>query len=113
MDSASAFGREARAVNPNDWKRAKELFSTAVTLDEAERDAYIDSQPDSNEILDEARSLLAAYLESPDFLEGAVPELPPVERRLRLPSTEPTLLLPQQQTGAPRLWPLPTSAPRR
>ncbi len=76
MDSKAAVGREAQAVNLNDWKRAKELFSTAVTLDEAERDAYIDSQPDSIEILDEARSLLAAYFESPDFLEGATPELP-------------------------------------
>ena len=82
-------------MNPNDWTRAKELFSTAVTLDEAGRDAYIDSQPDSNEILDEARSLLAAYLESPDFLEGAVPELPPVEL-----TDEPAISLAGRRIGA-------------
>jgi serine/threonine protein kinase len=67
-------------VNPNDWKRAKELFSTVVEMAEAERDPFIAAQPDSNEVLDEVRSLLAAYLESPDFLEGASPELPPVDQ---------------------------------
>ncbi len=79
MDSKTAVRGEARAVNPNDWKRAKELFSTVVELAEAERDPFLAAQPDSNEVLDEVRSLLAAYLESPDFLEGASPELPPVD----------------------------------
>jgi len=66
-------------VNPNEWKRAKELFSTVVELAEAERDPFLAVQPDSNEVLDEVRSLLAAYLQSPDFLEGASPELPLVD----------------------------------
>jgi hypothetical protein len=66
-------------VTPNEWKRAKELFSTVVELAEAERDPFLAAQPDSNEVLDEVRSLLAAYLESPDFLEGASPELPLVD----------------------------------
>jgi tetratricopeptide (TPR) repeat protein len=63
-------------VNPNDWKRSKELFSTVVELAEAERDPFLAAQPDSNEVLDEVRSLLATYLESPDFLEGVTPPLP-------------------------------------
>ncbi|MGD0682892.1 MAG: serine/threonine-protein kinase [Terracidiphilus sp.] len=63
----------------NDWKRAKELFSAVAELAEAERDLFLAAQPDSNEVLDEVRSLLTAYLESPDFLEGASPELPPVD----------------------------------
>jgi serine/threonine protein kinase len=95
MDSKAAVGGEAQAVNANDWKRAKELFSTAVALDEAERDAYIDSLPDSNEILDEVRSLLAAYLEAPDFLEDAVPELPPLEL-----ADEPSISLAGRRIGA-------------
>ena len=95
MDSASAFGREARVLNPNDWNRAKEHFSNAVALSETERDAYLDAQPDSKEVLDEARSLLAAYLESPGFLEGAVPGLPPVE-----PDDEPSISLAGRRIGA-------------
>ena len=72
-------------MNPNDWDRAKALFSTAVALDEGQRDSYLGSQPDSKEILNEVRSLLAAYLESPDFLEGATPELPLEELSGELP----------------------------
>jgi hypothetical protein len=65
-------------VNPNDWARAKEIFTAAAGLAAAERDAYLHAQPDSKEVLDEARSLLAVYLESPDFLEGVTPVFPPV-----------------------------------
>jgi serine/threonine protein kinase len=74
-------------MNPNDWDRAKQLFSTAVALDEGQRDSYLGSQPDSKEILNEVRSLLGAYLESPDFLEGAVPELPLDELSGELPTS--------------------------
>jgi tRNA A-37 threonylcarbamoyl transferase component Bud32 len=82
-------------VNPNDWRRVKELFSTAVALDECKRDSLLDAQPDSEEVLDEVRSLLAAYLESPDFLEGSVPELPPLE-----PIDEPANSLAGRRIGA-------------
>ena len=66
-------------MNPNDWARAKEIFTAATGLAAAERDAYLHAQPDSKEVLDEACSLLAVYLESPDFLEGVTPVFPPVE----------------------------------
>jgi hypothetical protein len=66
-------------VTPNDWRRVKELFSTAVALDESEQDSFLDAQPDTEEVVGEARSLLAAYLESPDFLEGSAPELQQLE----------------------------------
>ena len=66
-------------MNPNDWARAKEIFTAAAGLAAAEQDAYLHAQPDSNEVLDEARSLLAVYLESPDFLEGVTPVLPLVD----------------------------------
>jgi len=65
-------------VTPNDWARAKEIFTAAAGLAAVERDAYLYAQPDSKEVLDEARSLLAVYLESPDFLEGVTPVFPPV-----------------------------------
>lgn len=65
-------------MNPNDWARAKEIFTAAAGLAAAERDAYLYAQPDSKEVLDEARSLLAVYLESPDYLEGVTPVFPPV-----------------------------------
>ena len=60
----------------SDWERAKELFSTAIELPEAEREQFLAVQPDTPEILAEAQSLLANYLESPDFLEGVTAPLP-------------------------------------
>lgn len=64
-------------MTAQEWMRAKEIFSTAIDLAETERAVFLAAQPDSNEVLDEARSLLATYEQSPDFLEGATPELPP------------------------------------
>ncbi len=63
-------------MNPSNWKRAKALFATLAGLAEDERDSYLAAQPDSNEVQAEARSLLAAYRDCPDFLENATPELP-------------------------------------
>jgi predicted Ser/Thr protein kinase len=63
-------------VNPEGWKRAKNLFSAALALPEAERKAFLQAQQDERETLDEVRSLLAAYRDSPDFLENAAPNLP-------------------------------------
>jgi tetratricopeptide (TPR) repeat protein len=74
-------------VNPNDWKRAKELFSAAIALDEPERGSYLDAQPESKEVIAEVRSLLAAYQESPDFLEGDSPEMPLVDLADEAPAT--------------------------
>jgi tetratricopeptide (TPR) repeat protein len=62
-------------VNPEGWKRAKELFSAALGLPETEREAFLEAQRDEREILDEVRSLLATYRDSPDFLENAAPAL--------------------------------------
>jgi tetratricopeptide (TPR) repeat protein/predicted Ser/Thr protein kinase len=63
-------------VNPEGWKRAKKLFSAALALPEAEREAFLAAQQDERETLDEVRSLLTAYRDSPDFLENAAPNLP-------------------------------------
>jgi tetratricopeptide (TPR) repeat protein/tRNA A-37 threonylcarbamoyl transferase component Bud32 len=57
------------------WKRAKDLFSEALGLPETEREAFLEAQQDEPEILDEVRSLLAAYRDSPEFLENATPTL--------------------------------------
>jgi len=62
-------------VNPEGWKHAKDLFSAALGLPESEREAFLAAQQEEPEILDEVRSLLAAYHDSPDFLENATPEL--------------------------------------
>ncbi len=56
-------------MTPEEWGRAKELFSTAVALAEAERESFLQSQTGSDSILEEVRALLAAYEESPDFLD--------------------------------------------
>ena len=76
VDPEASDGGEARTVTSNDWKRVKELFTSVVALAEDERDSYLAAQSDSNEVLNEVRSLLSNYLESPDFLEGVTPPLP-------------------------------------
>jgi serine/threonine-protein kinase len=58
------------------WKRAKELFSAALELPSSEREQFFATRSDPIEVIAEARSLLASYLESPDFLEGATAPLP-------------------------------------
>jgi non-specific serine/threonine protein kinase/serine/threonine-protein kinase len=63
-------------VTQEGWKRAKDLFSSALVLPETEREAFLAAQQDEREILDEVRSLLETYRDSPDFLENATPELP-------------------------------------
>ena len=64
-------------MTAQEWRRAKEIFSTAIALAESERGLFIEVQPDPQAVLDEVRSLLITYQQSPDFLEGAAPELPP------------------------------------
>jgi len=61
------------------WKRAKELFCATLELQESERERFLVAQPDPIEVIAEARSLLASYLESPDFLEGVTAPLPDEE----------------------------------
>jgi len=63
-------------VISGNWIRAKEIFSAAIDLHASEREEFLAAQPDADEIIDEARSLLANFLESPDFLEGVTAELP-------------------------------------
>ncbi len=58
------------------WKRAKELFSAALELLPGDRERFFAAQFDPIEVIGEARSLLANYLESPDFLEGVTALLP-------------------------------------
>jgi len=62
-------------LNQEGWKRAKDLFSAALGLPETERKAFLEAQPDEQETLDEVRSLLESYRDSPDFLENAIPNL--------------------------------------
>ena len=62
-------------MTQEDWKRAKDLFSSALVLPETEREAFLAAQQDEWEILDDVRSLLATYRDSPDFLENATPAL--------------------------------------
>ena len=76
LDSQAAGGGPEKAVTQEGWKRAKDLFSSALVLPETEREAFLSAQQDEREILDEVRSLLEAYRDSPDFLENATPELP-------------------------------------
>ena len=59
-----------------EWTRVKDLFEAALRLPEAERPAFLAAQPEPPAIVEEARSLLATYQASPDFLEGASPRLP-------------------------------------
>ncbi|HWE84129.1 MAG TPA: protein kinase [Terracidiphilus sp.] len=59
-------------MNSEDWERSKELFSTAVTMRTTEREPFLQSQTDSSEVLEEVRSLLAIYRESPQFLDEPV-----------------------------------------
>lgn len=63
-------------MTSDQWRHVKELFSEAVALAELERELFMQAQTDSPETLSEVRSLLATYAESPDFLDGAGPELP-------------------------------------
>jgi serine/threonine protein kinase len=63
-------------MKDDDWKRAKELFSAALERHSAERERFFATQPDPIEVIAEARSLLANYLESPDFLEDVTAQLP-------------------------------------
>jgi tRNA A-37 threonylcarbamoyl transferase component Bud32 len=63
-------------VTPEVWKRAKEVFSAALGLPEGDREAFLAAQQDAREIVNEVRSLLAAYDESPDFLENAASHPP-------------------------------------
>jgi tetratricopeptide (TPR) repeat protein len=67
-------------VTDLEWRRAKEIFSTAIDLAETERGLFLEVQPDPQVVLDEVRSLLTIYQQSPDFLEGAAPGLPPATR---------------------------------
>jgi serine/threonine-protein kinase len=60
----------------SDWRRAKELFSAALELPEASREEFLSAQPDAPAVIAEARSLLAHYNDSPDFLEGVTAVLP-------------------------------------
>ena len=67
------------AMQDDGWKRAKEVFCATLELQESERGRFLAAQPDPIEVIAEARSLLANYLESPDFLEGVTAPLPDEE----------------------------------
>jgi len=58
-------------VTSEEWARTKEIFSAAVALAEDERESFLQSQTVTDSILEEVRALLAAYEESPDFLDEA------------------------------------------
>ena len=63
-------------MQDDNWERAKELFSVALERHSSERERFFAAQPDPIEVIAEARSLLANYLESPDFLEDVTAQLP-------------------------------------
>jgi Tfp pilus assembly protein PilF len=62
-------------MHDDNWRRAKELFCAALELEPSERERFFAAQFESIEVIAEARSLLATYLESPDFLEGVTASL--------------------------------------
>ncbi len=63
-------------MDRNNWERAKQLFSAAIEQPEGEQERFLDQQGESAEVVEEARSLLANYLASPDFLDGTPLEIP-------------------------------------
>jgi serine/threonine protein kinase len=62
-------------MTPVDWTRLKGLFEEALQLPPAERELFLVSRTANPAMLAELRSLLAVYEESPEFLEGATPEI--------------------------------------
>lgn len=62
-------------MNPQEWARAKELFSTALDMAETDREPFLQSQTDSEATLGEVRTLLATFDESPDFLDEQAAQL--------------------------------------
>src|ERR1041385_8153017 len=76
LDPAPFGGREKSVVTVAEWSRVKELFEATLALPVGQRDAFLQSRADAPAIRDEVHSLLAVYEASPDFLEGAGPELP-------------------------------------
>jgi non-specific serine/threonine protein kinase/serine/threonine-protein kinase len=64
-------------MKPPEWRGVKDLFEAALELPQAERDAFLASQPTEPGIVVEVRSLLSVYEEAPAFLEGATPQYPP------------------------------------
>ncbi len=62
-------------MKPAGWNQVKDLFDQALRVPPAERDSFLRSHTEDSVILAETRSLLAVYEESPDFLEGAAPEM--------------------------------------
>ncbi len=62
-------------MKPSDWSRLKELFEQALRVEPAGRDSFLRAQTADPDVLAELRSLLVVYEKSPEFLEGAAPEI--------------------------------------
>ena len=62
-------------MKPEGWDRLKLLFEQALDLPLVDRDGFLSSQTDDPAILAEIQSLLSIYESSPEFLEGAAPEI--------------------------------------
>ena len=60
---------------PTDWDRLKLLFERALAVPPEDRGRFLDAQSLDPAILTELRSLLEVHEDSPEFLEGAVPEI--------------------------------------
>jgi tetratricopeptide (TPR) repeat protein len=66
-------------MKPADWKRLKDLFEQALRVEPAGRDSFLRAQTADRDDLAELRSLLDVYERSPEFLEGAAPEIGEIE----------------------------------
>ena len=63
-------------MTPGEWNRVKDLFEAALKLPRDERTRMLATHPDSSLVMEEVRSLLTAYEDSPDFLETTAREAP-------------------------------------
>ncbi len=62
-------------MKPTDWNRLKDLFEQALRVEPTVRDSFLRAQTEDPDVLAELRSLLIVYEKSPEFLEGAAPEI--------------------------------------
>jgi non-specific serine/threonine protein kinase/serine/threonine-protein kinase len=62
-------------MKPADWDRLKLLFEQALAVPPEDRDRFLGAQTADPAMLTELRSLLEVHEGSPEFLEGAVPDI--------------------------------------
>src|ERR1022692_801806 len=75
VDSSPAAWPGVPPMKPADWDRLKLLFEQALAVPPADREGFLCAQTADPAILTELRSLLEVHEGSPEFLEGAGPEI--------------------------------------